>query len=270
MSRIIEVPRSAVSRHHAHSSSLSSFGSLISDLDSSAWLPEPHSPHRPIQIETHDHVEPQDLERRRAGPERLAILSCSSPEIHALCKSGNFPSSSTPAYHDQHRRGSSIGSNISAGSSSAGSPFPMMTTLSEEDAQRLDRPIPNRVSLSPTISLPRFPLQDITDDLVVSFSSVHLSSSSSKTSDEESNKENVPPLSSCRHHVKESPKGRRPPKPAPTLSRRWSRHRRISFDSLPSPREISSPSPRSRPRHRRNTRHVCLPSGSKSPSRCTS
>jgi hypothetical protein len=271
MRRTIEVPRSAVSLHHTHSSSLSSFGSLISDLDSSAWLPEPHSPHRPIQIETH--AEPQYLERRRAGPETLAILSSSSPEIHALCKSGNFPTPSTLGYH-HHRRSSSNGSNISAGSSSFGSPSPMMTTLSEEVAQRLDRPIPNRVSLSPTMSLDRSPLQDVTDDLVLSFASIHLPSSSKANSvsnvDEESNKENVPPLSSCRHYVKESPKGRRPPKPSPIHRRRWSLHRRISFDSLPSPREIRSPSPRShRPRHRRNTRHVCLP-GSKSPSLCTS
>jgi hypothetical protein len=272
MSRTIEVPRNAVSRHHTHSSSLSSIGSLISDLDSSAWLPEPHSPHRPIQIETHDDVGPQYPERRRAGPEMLAILSSSSPEIHALCKSANFSSSSTLGYH-HHRRSSSIGSNISAGSSSIGSPSPMMTTLSEEVAQRLDRPIPNRVSLSPTMSLPRSPLQDVTDDLALSFASIHLSSSKASgvpIVDEESNKENVPPVSSCRHHVKESPKSRRPPKPSPTHSRRWSLHRRISFDSLPSPREIGSSGPRSRPRrHRRNTRHVCLP-GSKSPSLCTS
>lgn len=286
MKRTIEVPRNAVSRHHTHTSSLSSIGSLISDLDSSAWLPEHHSPHRPIQIESH--AEPQYPERRRVGPEMLAILSSSSPEIHAICKSGNFSSSSTLGYH-HHRRSSSIGSNFSAGSSSIGSPSLMMTTLSEEVAQRLDRPIPNRVSLSPTMSLPRSPLKDITDDFVISFASIRLSSSSvtspkASTSvsnvDEESNKENVPPTSFCRHHVKESTKNRRPPKPSPTHSRRWSLHRRISFDSLPSPREIgSSAGPhlqrqqsmehRSRPRHRRNTRHVFLP-GSKSPSLCTS
>jgi hypothetical protein len=286
MKRTIEVPRMEVSRHHAHSSSLSSIGSLISDLDSSAWLPEHHSPQLPIQIVT-PHAEPQYLERRRVGPEMLTILSSSSPEIHALCKFENSSSSSTLGYH-HHRRSSSIGSNISAGSSSIGSPSPMMTTLSEEVAQRLDRPIPNRVSLSPTISLPRSPLQDVTDDLVLSFASIHISSSSPKARsvsdvDEESNKENVPPSPTCRHDVKESPKSRRPPKPSPTHSRRWSLHRRISFDSLPSPREIgSSPGPhlqrqqststlehRNRPRHRRNTRHVCLPR-SKSPSLCTS
>ena len=158
----IEIPRMEVSRHHTHSSSLSSIGSLISDLDSSfAWLPEHHSPQLlPIQIVTH--AEPQYLERRRVGPEMLAILSSSSPEIHALCKSGNFSSSSTLGHH-HHRRSSSIGSNISAGSSSIGSPSPMMTTLSEEAAQRLNRPIANPVSLSPTASLPRSPLQDVTD-----------------------------------------------------------------------------------------------------------
>jgi hypothetical protein len=282
MKGTIEVSRIEVSRHHAHCSSLSSIGSLISDLDSSAWLPEHCSPQHPIQNETH--AEPQYPERRRAGPERLAILACSSPEIHALCKSGNLSSSSTLGYH-HHRRSSSIGSNISAGSSSIGSPSPMMTTLSEEVVQRLDRPIPNRVSLSPTMSLPRSPLEDVTDDLVLSFESIHLSSS--KTSsvsnvDKESNKENVPPVSSCRHYVKESPKSRRPPKPSPTHSRRWSLHRRISFDSLPSPREIGSPGTqlqrqqsmsalehRSRPRHRRNSRHIFFPR-SKSPSLCTS
>jgi hypothetical protein len=287
MKRTIEVPRMEVSRHHTHSSSLSSIGSLFSDLDSSAWLPEhQHSPQLPpIQIAVTHHAEPQSLERCRDGPEMLAILSSSSPEIHALCKSGNFSSSSTLGYH-HHRRSSSIGSNISAASSSIGSPSPMKTTLSEEVAQRLDRPIPNRVSLSPTMSLPRSPLQDITDDLVLSFASIHIpsSSSSSKASssvsivDEESNKENIPPLASsaCRYHVKASPKSRRPPKPSPTHSRRWSLHRRISFDSLPSPREIGSspgaaagPPQRNRPRHRRNTRHVCLPR-SKSPSLCTS
>jgi hypothetical protein len=279
MKGTIEVSRIEVSRHHAHTSSLSSIGSWGSDLDSSAWLPELHSPHQPIENETH--AEPQYLERRRVGPEMLAILSSSSPEIHALCKSANFSSSSAVGCH-HHRRSSSTGSNISAGSSSIGSPSPMMTTLSEEVAQRLDRPIANRVSLSPTMSLPRSPLEDVTDDLVVSFASFHLSSSSSKASsvskaDEESNKENVPPMSpSCR--VKESPKSRRPPKPSPTHSRRWCLHRRISFDSLPSPREIGSPGlqrqqsmsaleHRSRPRHRRtNTRHIF----SKSPSLCTS
>jgi hypothetical protein len=284
MKRTIEVTRIEVSRHHAQCSSLSSIGSWGSDLDSSAWLPEHCSPqHHPIQIETH--TEPQHLERRPVGPERLAILSCSSPEIHALCKSGNFSSSSTLGYH-HHSRSSSNGSNISAGSSSTGSPSPMMTTLSEEVAQRLDRPIANRVSLSPPMTLPRSPLEDITDDLVLSFESIHFYSSSKAISvsnvDEESNKENVPPLLSCRHIVKESPKSRRPPKPSPTQSRRWSLHRRLSFDSLPSPREIGSPGPqvqrqqsmsalehRSRPRHRRNSRHIFLP-GSKSPSLCTS
>jgi hypothetical protein len=217
----------------------------------------------------------------------LAILACSSPEIHALCKTANLSSSSLSLGYHHHRRSSS-GSNMSFGSSSSiASPSPMITTLSEEVAQRLDRPIANRVSLSPTTTLPRSPLEDVTDDLVFSFESIHLNSSKKTSSvsniDEESNKENVPPSPTCRHDVKESPKSRRPPKPSPTHSRRWSLHRRISFDSLPSPREIgSSPGPhlqrqqststlehRNRPRHRRNTRHVCLPR-SKSPSLCTS
>jgi hypothetical protein len=274
MKRTIEVSRIEVSRQHTHSSSLSSIGSWGSDLDSSGWLPEHET-----------HAEPQYLERRRVGPEMLAILASSSPEIHALCKTGNLSSSSTLGFH-HHRRSSSIGSNISAGSSSIGSPSPMVTKLSEEVAQRLDRPIANRVSLSPPLSLPRSPLEDVTDDLVVAFESLHLSFSKASSVSyvgEESNKENVPPLSSCRHDAKESPKSRRPPKPSPSHSRRWSLHRRISFDSLPSPREIGSPAGpqlqrqqsmsalehRSRPRHRRNTRHFFLPR-SKSPSLCTS
>jgi hypothetical protein len=279
MKRTINLPPIEVSRHHDRSGSLSSIGSWGSfSLDSSAWLPDQPSYSHQHPILNEYHAEQQTLRRRRVGPEMLAILASSSPEIHALCKSVNFSSSSLDHHH---RRGSSIGSNISAGSSSIGSPSLMVTKLSEEVAQRLDRPVASRVSLSPTMPLSRSPLADVTDDLGIAFASIHLYPNTTTVSnvDEESNKENVPPMISC-HQMKESPKSRRPPKPTPTHRSRWSLHRRISFDSLPSPGEIGTAGPhlqrqqrmsasqhRGRPRHRRNTRHIFLPR-SKSPSLC--
>lgn len=250
-----------VSRHHTRNSSLSSIGSWGSscdvDISSVGWLPEHHACS-------------SNESRRRVAPDLpLAILASSSPEIHALCKSASSLLSG-------HRRSGSVGSCLSNGSSSSlgASPSLLLTTALPEDmSQRLDRPVANRVSLSPDFC--QSPLRDVTEDLAVSLERIHIYTKPMEL--DEFNKENIPPhMLFCESSPLSS---RRPPiKPAhKAFRRRITLHRRISCDSLPSTREISSAPPllrqqstpmmSTRPRHRRNTTQIVLPRANK-PSTC--
>ena len=244
------------SRHHYRDNSISS---LESDASLSMRLSEDEN--------TPEHSNAQ--RRRLSGPDMIAILASSSPEIQALCKK-KLPLEQQASFH--------LHSNLSNSSSSVS----LENTSSEEkDDQDAFSPswtstseavsTATRVSMSP-LADNRSPLQDVTEEITNTLGNIRLHPTPRKLDRQESNKENIPPPLTPQD-TKTTISPTHPPKPQrPTL------HRRVSFDMLPSPSEISSPhrgvqlhhanssstghsitKPRRRPRHRRNTTQIVVP-----------
>jgi len=236
------------SRHHCRDNSISSLESNESFI---LRLSEDE--------ETPEHSNAQ--RRRLSGPEMVAILASSSPEIQALCK--KLPLEQQPSFHFHSSisksSNSSLENNGSKEKHDTHTPFWTSTEAVSTTA--------NRVSMSPPLANNRSPLQDVTGEITASLSNIRLYPSPRKLDRQESNKENIPPPLTPQE-AKTTISPTHPPKPErPTL------HRRVSFDMLPSPSEISSPhrtlhhanstghlmSKRRRPRHRRNTTQIVVP-----------